>query len=81
MNIDKLTDQQIIDIVMSGDNMSFKDSLNITLALGNKKEKNKAFKLTRQALKENKTLHCVYVDGESCDEEDSMEDYLEMWIE
>lgn len=83
MNIDKLTDQQIIDIVMSGEDYIFKDSLYLALngEYGVTADKKQTMKLTRQALKESKTLHCVYVDGESCDGEDSTEDHLEMWIE
>lgn len=83
MKVDNLTDKQIIDHIMNGNNDEMKESLQLALngIWGIKADKNQTIKLAKQALKENKTLHCTFVDGESCDETNAQDSYLKLWIE
>lgn len=83
MDFNTMTDEQIINLIMDGDNSISKESLYLALngRYGIIADREQTINMARQALKENKTLRCVYIDGESCDGEDSAEDSLEVWIE
>lgn len=83
MKVDNLTDKQIIDHIMNGNNDEMKESLQLALngIWGIKADKNQTIKLAKQALKENKTLHCTFIDGESCDDKNAQDSYLKLWIE
>lgn len=83
MDFDNLTDQQIIDHIMNGDNDTMKMSLDFALngIFGLKANRKTTLKLARQALKENKTFRCVFVDGESCTGKNMTESHLDLWIE
>lgn len=83
MNFDNLTDQQIIDHIESGNNQEMKISLYFALngMCGQKANRKTTMKLARQALKDGKTLRCVFVDGESCDGKNMTESHLKLWIE
>ena len=83
MQVENLTDRQVIDHILNGNNETMKESLLLALngIWGVVADKKHTLKLAKQALKENKTLHCVFVDGESCDEENATNSYLELWIE
>ena len=83
MKVDNLTDKQIIDHIMNGNNDEMKESLQLALSgiWSIKADKNQTIKLAKQALKENKTLHCTFIDSESCDETNAQDSYLKLWIE
>lgn len=83
MKVDNLTDKQIIDQIMNGNNDEMKESLQLALngIWGIKADMNMTIKLAKQALKENKTLRCAFIDGESCDETNAQDSYLKLWIE
>lgn len=54
MKVDNLTDKQIIDHIMNGNNDEMKESLQLALngIWGIKADKNQTIKLAKQALKE-----------------------------
>lgn len=83
MQVENLTDKQVIDHIMNSNNETMKESLQMALNgfLGLKADKKHTLELAKQALKENKTLRCAYADGESCDGENAKESYLDLWIE
>ncbi|MDD7251695.1 MAG: hypothetical protein PUH21_06770 [Prevotellaceae bacterium] len=80
MDFDKMTNKQIADHIMNGDNYTMQESLLLVTkgCFGEKPDQKEAFKLIRKALKENKTFYCAYYDGESCD--GAMPSGFEMWI-
>lgn len=80
MDFDKMTDKQIADHIMNGDNYTMQESLMmVTEGMFSKKpDTKKAFQLIRKALKEGKTFYCAYYDGESCD--GPRQSGFDMWI-
>lgn len=83
MNIDELTDNQIIDIIMNGDNDIMKESMYMALngIYGVKADRCQLMKYARQALKENKTLYCAFDDGETCDDKYKNQPHFALWAE
>lgn len=75
-----MTDQQIADHIMSGDNYAMQESLMMVIKgmFGEKPDARKAFLMMRQALKEGKTFFCAYDDGESCS--GARKSNFDMWI-
>ena len=81
MNFDKMTDKQIAEHIMNGDNYTMQESLILVTKgrFGEKPDQKEAFKLIRKALKENKTFYCAYDDGESCG--GAREQSFSMWVD
>lgn len=81
MDFEKMTDKQIADHVMNGDNYTMQESLMMATKgmFGEKPDTKKAFRLIRKALKEGKTFRCAYDDGESCD--GARKTNFDMWVE
>lgn len=81
MDFDKMTNKQIADHIMNGDNYTMQESLMMVTKgmFGEKPDIKKAFQLIRKALKEGKTFHCAYDDGESCG--GARKTNFDMWVE
>ena len=69
-DVDALTDKQVADYLADSEDcatrMSVDVAINGVFSKPPKKITDKAYKLMRQSLKENKKFRCFYDDGKSC---------------
>jgi len=69
-SVDELTSEQILAWARSG-KMGIKTKISVDIVehgiYGQMPDKEKAIKLLRQAIKEQKSFICVYIENESCD--------------
>lgn len=81
MDFDKMTDKQIADYVMNGDNQETLSNFRwVTEWKYDDKPNDKdIYRLVRKALKEGKTFKCFYDDGESC--AGARQSHFEMYVE
>lgn len=80
MDFDKMTNKQIADLIMNGDNYAMQESFILATKgrFGEIPDQKEAYNLIRKALKEGKTFFCAYDDGESCG--GARESSFSMWI-